>query len=80
MSDLGPVEWRVHVSLEGNDGNEERTLPVIHRRLRPQPRLETCLPSSYRQHKFYLGRDESKAKLASLRLEQFWQQVCMRNE
>jgi integrase len=32
----------------------------------------------YAQHKFYLGRDESKAKLASLRLEQLWEQVCQR--
>lgn len=32
----------------------------------------------YAQHKFYLGRDESKATLASLRLEQLWQQVCKR--
>ena len=29
----------------------------------------------YAQQKFYLGRDESKAKLANLRLEQLWQQV-----
>ena len=32
----------------------------------------------YTQHKFYLGRDESKARLAGLRLEQLWQQVCTR--
>jgi hypothetical protein len=32
----------------------------------------------YTQHKFYLGRDESKARLAGLRLEQLWQQVCVR--
>jgi hypothetical protein len=29
----------------------------------------------YAQHKFYLGRDEEKATLASLRLEQLWKQV-----
>ncbi len=29
----------------------------------------------YAQQKFYLGRDESKAKLANLRLEQLWQQI-----
>lgn len=32
-------------------------------------------PSGYSQHKFYLGRDEQKAMLASLRLEQLWDQV-----
>ena len=32
-------------------------------------------PSGYTQHKFYLGRDEQKAMLASLRLEQLWEQV-----
>lgn len=35
---------------------------------------------AYTQHKFYLGREESKAKLASLRLEQLWQEVCKRME
>jgi hypothetical protein len=35
-------------------------------------------PSGYSQHKFYLGRDESKAKVASVRLEQLWDQVCLR--
>ena len=29
----------------------------------------------YAQHKFYLGREEQKAMLASLRLEQLWEQV-----
>jgi len=29
----------------------------------------------YAQHKFYLGRDEQKAMLAGLRLEQLWEQV-----
>jgi len=36
--------------------------------------------SGYAQQKFYLGRDESKAKLANLRLEQLWQQVTRRWE
>ena len=34
----------------------------------------------YAQHKFYLGREEAKAKLASLRLEQLWKQVGVRWE
>src|SRR5262245_34408569 len=34
----------------------------------------------YAQHKFYLGRDEAKATLASLRLEQLWDQVSRRWE
>src|SRR5258708_3411585 len=33
-------------------------------------------PAGYTQHKFYLGRDEPKAKVASVRLEQLWLQVC----
>ena len=33
---------------------------------------------TYLQHKFYLGRDESTAKLASLRLERLWDQVTVR--
>jgi hypothetical protein len=37
-------------------------------------------PSGYSQHKFYLGRDEAKATLASLRLEQLWEQVSRRWE
>ena len=32
----------------------------------------------YTQHKFYLGREESAAKLVSLRLEQLWKQVSVR--
>ncbi|MEI8371653.1 MAG: hypothetical protein WCJ35_02345 [Planctomycetota bacterium] len=32
-------------------------------------------PKGYAQQKFYLGRDDSKAKLANLRLEQLWQQI-----
>ena len=32
----------------------------------------------YLQHKFYLGRDDSAAKLASLRLERLWEQVTRR--
>jgi hypothetical protein len=31
--------------------------------------------AKYKQHKFYLGHNEAKAKLASLRLEQLWGQV-----
>jgi hypothetical protein len=34
----------------------------------------------YVQHKFYLGRDEAKARLASLRLEQLWQELSKRHE
>jgi hypothetical protein len=34
----------------------------------------------YAQQKFYLGRDESKAKLANLRLEQLWKQISRRWE
>ena len=34
----------------------------------------------YAQHKFYLGRDEAKAALAGMRLEQLWGQVCRRWE
>src|SRR5262245_4584134 len=34
--------------------------------------------AGYAQHKFYLGRDEAKAELASRRLEQLWQEVCER--
>ena len=37
-------------------------------------------PNGYAQQKFYLGRDESKAKLANLRLEQLWQQITRRWE
>src|SRR5262245_11127311 len=33
---------------------------------------------SYLQHKFYLGRDEAKAQLASLRLEQLWDEASRR--
>jgi hypothetical protein len=36
--------------------------------------------TGYSQHKFYLGRDESTAKIASLRLEQLWPQVAKRWE
>src|SRR4051794_14032758 len=36
--------------------------------------------AGYAQHKFYLGRDESQALLASLRLEQLWDQVSRRWE
>jgi hypothetical protein len=35
---------------------------------------------TYVQHKFYLGRDESKARLASLRLEQLWEQALSFNK
>ncbi|HVK11500.1 MAG TPA: hypothetical protein VM597_22205 [Gemmataceae bacterium] len=31
--------------------------------------------SGYAQHKFHLGRDEAKATLANLRLEQLWREV-----
>jgi hypothetical protein len=34
--------------------------------------------AGYSQHKFHLGRDESKATMANLRLEQLWQEVCKR--
>jgi hypothetical protein len=34
--------------------------------------------TGYAQHKFYLGRDATKAELASRRLEQPWQEVCQR--
>jgi len=34
----------------------------------------------YAQQKFYLGRDETKAKIASLKLEQLWDAVCARWE
>jgi hypothetical protein len=37
-------------------------------------------PSGYAQHKFYLGRDEAQAELASRRLELLWDQVCKRWE
>src|SRR5262245_66090227 len=37
-------------------------------------------PGGYAQHKFYLGREETKATLASLRLEQLWEQVSRRWE
>ncbi len=37
-------------------------------------------PSGCTQQKFYLGRDESKAKLANMRLEQLWQQIVRRWE
>jgi len=37
-------------------------------------------PAGYAQHKFYLGRDESKAMLAGLKLEQLWGQVEKRWE
>jgi hypothetical protein len=36
--------------------------------------------TGYTQQKFYLGHDESKAKLANLRLEQLWQQISRRWE
>ncbi|CAN5586058.1 hypothetical protein BH11PLA2_BH11PLA2_46020 [soil metagenome] len=36
--------------------------------------------SGYTQHKFYLGRDESIAMLASLRLEELWKQIETRWE
>src|SRR2546425_278506 len=32
----------------------------------------------YVQHKFYLGREKSAAKLASMRLERLWEQVSVR--
>lgn len=34
----------------------------------------------YSQEKFYLGRDEARAKIASLKLEQLWKAVCARWE
>jgi len=34
----------------------------------------------YAQQKFYLGRDETKARIASLKLEQLWDAVCARWE
>jgi hypothetical protein len=34
----------------------------------------------YAQHKFYLGRDEDAARLAGLRLEKLWEEVCARWE
>src|SRR5438105_1013081 len=34
----------------------------------------------YAQHKFYLGRDEKAAELASLRLEQLWALIARRWE
>ncbi len=34
----------------------------------------------YSQQKFYLGRDEIKAKIASLKLEQLWEAICRRWE
>jgi integrase len=37
-------------------------------------------PVGFDQHKFHLGRDESKATLANLRLEQLWQEVGKRWE
>jgi hypothetical protein len=37
-------------------------------------------PAGYAQHKFYLGREEAQATLASLRLEQLWEQVRRRWE
>src|SRR5262249_7470126 len=37
-------------------------------------------PTGFAQHKFYLGRDEPAAGLASLRLERLWEQVCKRWE
>lgn len=37
-------------------------------------------PTGYAQHKFHLGRDESAATLANLRLEHLWQQVVQRWE
>ena len=36
--------------------------------------------SGYAQHKFHLGRDEAKATLANLRLEQLWREVVGRWE
>lgn len=36
--------------------------------------------TSYAQHKFHLGRDETKATLANLRLEQLWTEVSRRWE
>ncbi len=37
-------------------------------------------PKGYSQHKFYLGREEGKAKVAAIRLEQLWAAVCRRWE
>ena len=36
--------------------------------------------SGYSQHKFHLGRDEVKATLANLRVEQLWREVAGRWE
>jgi hypothetical protein len=36
--------------------------------------------TGYAQHKFHLGRDEAKARLAGLRLEQLWKEVAARWE
>lgn len=38
--------------------------------------------AGYAQQKFYLGRDESKATVANLRLEELWEQVthCWQRE
>ena len=32
----------------------------------------------YAQQKFYLGRDEAQAEIASRKLEQLWEAVCAR--
>ncbi len=37
-------------------------------------------PNGYGQHKFYLGHDEAKAKIATLKLETLWEAVCRRWE
>lgn len=37
-------------------------------------------PSGYSQKKFYLGRQEPQARIASLKLEQLWDAVCRRWE
>lgn len=37
-------------------------------------------PKGYGQQKFYLGRDRTKAQIASLKLEQLWRAVCHRWE
>lgn len=37
-------------------------------------------PGGYAQHKFHLGREETKATVANLRLELLWQEVCKRWE
>ncbi|HAH45764.1 MAG TPA: hypothetical protein DCM07_13095, partial [Planctomycetaceae bacterium] len=37
-------------------------------------------PKGYSQKKFYLGREEPQAKIASLKLEQLWNAACRRWE